>query len=263
VEALREQNDENFRLILIDAGSVDGTAEMVTSLLPGSIVVRGTGQWWWARSLQAGIAYMTRNAYPEESIVMIANDDTTFLPSFLANARKAIRDRPRTLLLACLINPATGDIDEIGANVNWRDLAVTPAREPDAINCFSTRGLFLRLADFQEIGGFRPTLLPHYLSDYEFTMRAARRRFHLLSDPTVGLFFDALETGDRGVIRGTPKAFLSRTFSKRNAGNPIAWTMFVMMRCPIRYVPVNLFRIWAGFLRSLAGSFGRVEAHGQ
>jgi GT2 family glycosyltransferase len=255
VDSLLAQTDSDFRVVLVDDGSIDGTADMVTARLPGTVVVKGTGNWWWARSLQAGVEWLSEHRLPANSIVMTANDDTTFEPNFLGNARAVISERHRTLLLPRLMDRATGRVSELGANVDFRTLEVRPAMQPESVNCFSTRGLFLRLADFKAIGGFRPVLLPHYLSDYEFTMRAASRGFTLLTDPTVSLYFDETQTGERGDIKARPAVFLRRTFSRRNAGNPVAWTMFILMRSPVRFVPMNLLRVWSRFVQAFASTF--------
>ena len=43
------------------------------------------------------------------------------------------------------------------------------------------------LEDFLDLGSFHTILLPHYLSDYEFTLRASRRGYRLTTDASVRL----------------------------------------------------------------------------
>lgn len=63
----------------------------------------------------------------------------------------------------------------MGVYADLKKLTFRQAKTKDEINCLSTRGLFLRVKDFKKIGGFYPKLLPHYLSDYEFTIRAYKK----------------------------------------------------------------------------------------
>src|SRR5256886_5506708 len=87
VRCLAEQTDQGFHLVLVDDGSTDGTAEMVQSMVLGATIIRGTGSWWWAGSLEHARRWLRRRTIENDDLVLIANDDTTFEPDFLAAAR--------------------------------------------------------------------------------------------------------------------------------------------------------------------------------
>jgi predicted SAM-dependent methyltransferase len=140
---------------------------------------------------------------------------------------------------------------ESGVHVDWKTLTFRPVSRAEDINCFSTRGLFLRFADMLEIGGFRPWLLPHYASDYEYTLRARRKGFKFSTAPEVKLwgYEDERTTGIRSTQGMSVRQFLGAIFTKRALHNPLYWTTFVLLSCPWRYVPVNVLRVWRGFFR--------------
>lgn len=248
VESLAAQTYPDFHLVLIDDGSTDGTADMVLLRLPKTTVLRGDGTWWWAGSLQQGYQWLTANADGDD-LVLILNDDTTFEPEFIARAVKVLQERKRTLLLAQAYNAETGRFVEAGVAVDWRRLHFAAVSDPRSINCFSTRGLFLRVCDMREIGGFHPVLLPHYASDYEYTIRAHRKGFALASSPDVRIWFTEHTTGVRSIGRMSLLPYLRTIFSKRALQNPLYWTAFVLFSSPWRYVPINLVRVWMGFFR--------------
>jgi GT2 family glycosyltransferase len=252
VRCLLDQSDQGFQLVLIDDGSTDGTAEAVTALLPTTIVLRGPGSWWWAGSLQEGQRWLLGRRPTADDIVVIANDDTRFDADFLAAGRAALAGSRRKLLLAQLYTDGSGELVEVGVDVDWRRLKTRGVKDPTAVNCFSTRGLFVRAVDFLDIGGFHTRLLPHYLSDYEFTIRARRQGFELASDPTVKLWYDPTTTGIRSVSRRSVRDYLRTTISRRSVSNPIYWTTFLLLACPRRQLPRNVFRIWRSFARGLA-----------
>jgi GT2 family glycosyltransferase len=258
VRCLLEQSDQNYHLVLIDDGSSDGTSEMVHQLVPHATVLRGGGNWWWSGALQRGYNWLKAHTCGGNEIVLIANDDTSFDHTFLSTARAVLQRTPHGLLLAQLYSDKSDQLLEVGVSVDWRTMEFRSIKDTSRINCFSTRGLFLRVRDFLELGGFHPVLLPHYASDYEFTIRATRRGFVLISDPSVRLWFNEGTTGTHQVIASSVGSFLRRTFSKRTVTNPLYLTALVLLACPVRFMPLNALRIWRGFagalLRSLRGS---------
>jgi GT2 family glycosyltransferase len=245
LRCLIQQTYRNWHLLLIDDGSSDGTSDMALALVPELTLLRGRGDWWWGGSLQQGYRWICDNRVPDGDLVVTMNDDTAFGPEFLANAVTAVR--PGSLLLAQAYK-ANGEFCEAGVWWDWEDLLCTGVKGPEGINCFSTRGLFFHAGDFRTIGGFYPRLLPHYLSDYEFTIRAHNKGFALLTSPDVSLrYFEAL-TGIRSTEGMPVWKTLKTNLSIRSTGNPIYWTSFVLLSCPPRYRLRNLFRVWWRYL---------------
>lgn len=251
VRCLMAQTDQRFHLVLVDDGSTDGSATMVSSLIPNTTVLRGSGGWWWAGSLQQGYLWLRGRDVLADDIVLIANDDTGFDSGFLVGARNVLGGSRRTLLLAQLYTPDSDSLVEVGVRVDWGSLQFTGVKEPGEVNCLSTRGLFLFAREFIELGGFHPHLLPHYGSDYEFTIRASRRGFKLQSDPAVRLWYDETTTGIRAVSTDSVTAFLRTSLSTRSVANPFYLTTFLLLACPPRHLPRNLFRVWRVFLAGL------------
>ena len=249
VRGLLEQTCRDVHLVLIDDGSSDGTADAVTALLPGTTVIRGTGSWWWAGSLQQGYRWLARRGPSERDVVLIANDDTRFDPEFLELGRSAVRRGGRSLLLAQRYAQDTGLLKEVGVHVSWKRLKFKGVKDPSRVNCMSTRGLFLPARDFVDLGGLRPRLLPHYLSDYELTIRAARNGFELRSDPAVRLWDTLPDVRPRPARSAA--GFLRRTLSRRSRSNPVDMTVFLLLTCPRRHLARNLLHVWKRFLIQL------------
>lgn len=257
IASLSAQTWREFHLILIDDGCTDGTVEMVRGYIQNATVLRGAGDWWWGGSLHQGYLWLRRSQARPDDIVLMINDDTTFEPSFLQSAVEALEGRERTLLLAQLFDSETRQFVEAGVNADWSLLRFRGVKDPAEINCFSTRGLFLRVSDMIAIGGFHPVLLPHYASDYEYTMRAYRKGYALHSSPRVRVWFRQDATGVRQPDKVPAKVFLRTMFSKRALHNPLYWSSFVLLCSPLRYMPANLYRVWMGFLRQTRRTFFR------
>jgi GT2 family glycosyltransferase len=251
VKCLRAQTYERVQLVLVDDGSTDGTSDMVSAYLPSVTILRGNGSWWWGGSLQRGMDFLRGGAAAPDDVVLIMNDDTRFEPDFIERGMAALAGRPRSILLAQLYDAKSRKFLESGVHVDWRTMQFRAVGNSERPNCFSTRGLFVRFADMLEIGGFRPVLLPHYGSDYEYTLRARRKGFALATSREVRLwgYEDEHTTGVRDLSRLSGRQFLRVIFSKRAVQNPIYLTSFVLLACPWRHLPGNILRVWIGFLR--------------
>lgn len=258
IRALISQTYSNYKLILVDDGSTDGTAEMVLSYLPESVVLRGDGNLWWAGALQKAYDWLREYA-TDEDICLIINDDVTFDENFLEIGVNKISSMEKTLLLAYCYKRDNFDLIDRGVNFDYRTLSFKQVERIEEINCLSTRGLFLRFKDFKEIGGFYPKLLPHYLSDYEFTIRAYRKGFRLLTSENLKLYLDTSATGVHHIENY--KSFFEYYaiyFSNRNSLNPLHWINFVVLAVPFPYKILHVLKISLRMIRDLLKPFVRV-----
>jgi GT2 family glycosyltransferase len=246
---LVKQAYRDWHLVLIDDGSQDGTADAVRSIIPDVTVLRGPGYWWWGGSLQHGFLWLKQQRPHPKDIVLLINDDTQIEPNFLSNATRKLE--PRSLLLAQQYTLSARKLVEVGVNFDWARFTHATTLNAEEINCHPTRGLFMYAKDLIELGGFYPKLLPHYLSDYEFTMRARRKGYALTTDPSVRLFYDERKTGVRSFQDLNFLQRLQLAFSKRYMLNPIYQSNLVLLACPRRLVLLNLARVWKGFFVDL------------
>lgn len=147
-----------------------------------------------------------------------------------------------------------------GIHTDWKNLTFEQATSADRINCLSTRGLFLRASDFKDIGGFYPRILPHYLSDYEFTIRAYRKGFSLRVEPFLEILVNEETTGYHSFQVRSFGDFIKKFFSKKSAMNPLYWTSFVLLACPWRWKILCLYRVWERSARAIASAFCKTVA---
>jgi GT2 family glycosyltransferase len=244
LRCLLAQSYTNWHLLLIDDGSKDGTSEMGRALVPSLTILRGTGNWWWGGALHQGYRWLKRHRQHHDDLVLIINDDTEFGPDFLANAVTAAR--PGALLLAQLYS-RDGQFEEAGVSWNWAGFDWKGVKDDEEIDCFSTRGLFLQARDFLKIGGFHPMLLPHYLSDYEFTMRARRKGYALVTSPAVHLRYNEELSGIREQTQPSWREYLRKNLSIKSANNPVYWSSFILLAAPLRHMPRSLAVVWKRF----------------
>ena len=242
VDCLQKQTFQNFKLILIDDGSVDDTAGQVRQLLPETLVLQGDGNLWWAGCLNKGINWLQQHDVTSDSIILIINDDVLINQDFLKNGIETIKKNDKTLLLARQENNETGAIEETGVKVDLQHFNFYKADNQEEINCLSTRGLFLRWADLKNIGKLKSGMLPHYGSDYEFTMRAYRQDYKLMTSNNVYLQHDIYNNNLK--FKKKNRADLRFLFSNKCDINPVMLSKLAILISPVYLLPLNIFRIW-------------------
>ncbi len=244
IRCLQAQTHSGYHLVLIDDGSTDGTAEMAREAIPSLTVLHGKGDWWWAGGLQKGIDWLKEREVDDSAIVLFINNDVTFGPDFLALASSVMKDRTGLLLLSMFSCDEGNVVSESGVVADLKHLIFRVADTGEEVNCLSTRGLFIRFGDIKIIGDFYPRALPHYLSDYEYTTRAARKGMHCETSDQVFLCPNTDTTGYHDFKEPGFLAFLGKYFSIKSTANPIYWSVFVVLSVPKLWVLPNLGRIW-------------------
>lgn len=249
IKCLLSQTFQNYHLILIDDGSSDGTDEMVQSHINALTIIKGTGNWWWAGSLQKGYEWLCQQPILPSDIVLIINDDTHFNPDFLGVGVRVLQESQNSILLAYSYGSTSQNLLDRGVSINWKKFTFEQAENPKLINCFSTNGLMMKYSEFVMTSGFRPKFLPHYASDYEYTIRAIRQGLKPIVSPEFKLWRNEETTGYHSIDINEYKStsfleFLQKYFSLKSPDNPIFLTSFIFLSCPMRWKFQNLIRVW-------------------
>lgn len=216
------------QLILVDDGSTDGTYELVKEMLPGSVVLKGNGDLFWGGALNLAFKYLSKKVL-DSDIVFYSNDDVFFPHDYLKRAEKLVYSRPNDLLTGCGILKANGEYCDGPVNYNFElgKEQLLPMGEEG--NCCSTRSLFMTGKTYKDIGGFHPFLLPHYGSDYEYTIRAVRKGHKVYSSASFIYSIDDLPHKE--------KKTSTIHFGKGSINNPFQKVVFYLLITPKIMLP--------------------------
>ncbi|MGY3089335.1 GT2 family glycosyltransferase [Hymenobacter sp. UYAg731] len=257
--SLRQQTRADFRVIVVDDGSTDGTADALATEFPEMEVVTGDGNLYWTAGVNAGIR---RALALGATRVLTMNNDVLALPDFIQQMLAYADQHPTAVLGALELDAATGEPVYGGERLDWStntrhdlltELAPAERHGLHPVTYLPGRGLLIPLAVIEAIGLFDEKRLPHYLADFDYTSVARRHGFPVFCNYDARLSTYPDESGQEQTRRQrTLRGYLQHLFGIRGGGNLRNFTHFSLKNCPRPYLPYFLLN---GYARRLAGYF--------
>lgn len=252
LEALRNQTEKNFRVVLVDDGSTDGTGEMLKKDFPDVHVLHGNGQLWWTGAMRLGIDWIRSHSKPGDFVICANNDQ---LPKEDAIERLLRSSRAEKNGIVGSVSRDFKDPSKIyDAAFSWNWKKNTYQRVPvfdrgqtsDGVDVLTCRFTIVPIEVFDHIT-FRPSLFPHYLGDYDFFLEAKRLGYpRILSYDSV--VYDV--GGPSGIYvlgwRHNLKQLYDNFFSIRSHGNLVFMSRYYFRHCPsVIYKIIYCLRVLA------------------
>lgn len=251
LETLRKQTiRESVTIIVVDDGSTDGTAEYLQAQVD-VITLKGDGGLWWAGAVELGVQRALASA-ADDDFILLLNDDTTFDDAYVSGLVDVYRSNPGSLVGSVLHEVgSTPPLVSIGPRINLNRVAIwdrlnelsaeemctpAPTYEVDAL---AGRGTLVPVYAMRKFGTLRPRLLPHYLADYEFSMRMKKNDMKLLVSSRAQVWSLPVYGNDSKRFPGISKYF--RRGSPKNLMNILTFYMLAgnllqRMTAPLRVI---------------------------
>lgn len=231
-------------VILVDDGSVDGTATAVLERYPQVELIKGNGKLYWNGGMRVAFAAAMENCF---DFYLWLNDDTVLYPSALKNAITTAAELKAQLAKDVIVVGATRDASSgqltyggVVRTSKWKPLAFKLVAPADvALECKTMNGNCVLVPDAiaQAIGGMEPAFA-HAMGDLDYGLRAQYAGFRVWLMPgfagvcsknsVTGSFNDAaLPMSARLRQMWQPKGLpISswRVFTQRHAG--ILWPLY-------------------------------------
>lgn len=197
--SFQNQSSKNFRIIITDDGSTDGTGEMLQAEFPEVTVLNGDGNLWWTGSINLAVTHALTMCNEDDHILVI-NDDLEVPENYIANYISLAAKYPDTLIGSVVTDFETRDrIINGGRILNWftgeskelntgKSLAsFGRGHVEDKVSFLTGRGALIPVKVFRELGIYNNK---HYTQcgDTEFPVRARKAGYKLLVGYDVPVF---------------------------------------------------------------------------
>jgi GT2 family glycosyltransferase len=236
LESFKSVEYQNYKLIIVDDASTDGSAQAIRQQHPEVTVLDGAGDLWWAGGTNMGVVHALQQNF---DYVLTINNDTRVAPDFLTRLVETAQQRPR-----CIVGSLIKQLEEpdrvwaAGGYVDWannllfqlwhQDVSakelVAQIENPLQVDILTGCGTLIPAACFREIGLYDAVWCPQYHADSELVLRARAAGYEAIVELQAVVYNDVENTSR-----------LDNIYSRRS---PMFWRPFY--RVHSRYSPKKL-----------------------
>jgi len=187
VQSVQRSSYRNFKLVIIDDGSTDGTSETLIAKYREVIVLKGNGNLWWAGATNVGVKYAIENNF---DFVLTINNDSLVDSDTLEKLLLVAQQNPRSIIGARIMLERSSTVWALGVRTHWKNesfLLLDHFRKnldiletlpnPLETTCLTGNGTLIPTAVFRDIGLYNSFWCPQYHADTEFTLRARSKGY--------------------------------------------------------------------------------------
>lgn len=194
VQSLISQTYQQFKIIVVDDGSTDGTAAYLNSNFPEVLVVQGDGNMWWTGATNAGVKAAINLSTSATDFILTLNNDLVVKEDYLESLLALAYKHPKALIGSVSVNINEPEkIHFAGTKWNSKTAKYKPVlagtlsysqlknkTEEIETDLLPGRGILIPIKLFQEIGLYDIKMFPHYMADEDFSLRAKAAGYKLL-----------------------------------------------------------------------------------
>jgi len=185
-----------FDIYLVDDGSTDGTYEEINRQFPAVIIIKGSGNLFWARGMRLAWETALSADFEYDAFLLLNNDvilSENFIGTLIETHEFCLRNMNQSGIYVCsTIDPGSSDISYGGKliskkGIKVKSFRVNPSEVPVPCSVANANILMVTNAVVKTIGILDPRYV-HQIADYDYTLTASEKGIPVMVCPGIGGF---------------------------------------------------------------------------
>jgi len=183
-------NHSEYKIIVIDDGSTDGTSEWIHENFKDIILLRGNGNLWWSGAVNKGAMYALEVL--KSDYVLLWNDDTSPSTDYFINLNEHLKFIDQDTILGSHV------LDELTKKTWFKGAYYSKSigyvkhikgeKSSRKINCLTGMGTLVPAKVVLAQHYWDATLFPQYYGDLDFTLRSYNNHIKLAVMPDLVIY---------------------------------------------------------------------------
>lgn len=235
-QLLTQEKNDDLQLIpvVVVDGSNDGTYEMLSTEFPQIDVVKGSGNWWWTKSVNEGIRFSFNHHNPE--FILLLNDDSLIQSDYINSIINATHAAGENCIVGSISVTDTLPFKVSFSGVkkiNWLSLKKhnyynnfellenVPAEGLFPTYALNGRGTLIKSTILKDLNLLDEQNYPQYGSDDDLALRAWKKGYKVYVSYSCKVFDRTTDTSKGTAFRKDSLLVFFKSFFTWNSVNYI------------------------------------------
>ena len=201
LKTLTELNPNiQFKFIIVDDASTDGTVEAINKLGLKTKIIRGTGNLYWCGGMRVGIAHYLKSNPKDQDYCLLVNDDVQFKDRSIETMFDRLANRSDVVIVGATCDDRGNFTYGLKCKEKWYKKNITkriePSEEEIVGETCNANCLLIPNAILKKVGNMDKAYT-HSLGDYDLGFAMTRQGYKLVSS------IDYVGVCNSNLIKGT------------------------------------------------------------